>query len=626
MADTPPPDPAPADPLPLKQRTQGAATTTGRAPPDEEAAIRQQIRDLQAQLAAGTQAVDEGEAARAGAYEHAGAPVERELEGEEAGLAHAQQDFPGTTADQVKYHEPLVSPKDYEKLSTMLLAIGLIGGVVSRGNWMGVSATLNGAMSGYLKGHQQYTQDALAEYQREYTAALNHDKEAMAKYEAALRSRTTTINAMIRRLGEIGTEYDHQGVRLAAQRGDLRSLREQIDSMQLGLARLDEEHTRTYTGMVYGLDSARARAAAGGVASQLDPAGSWLAEWATANNYQPVLQLLHSRYTMGLNAGMINQLGHYVIDSGMDPSDMKQAMINNAVQQHVETTVSQRVAGVNRLTESVQELEKQIVQLTVKLNGSGLKPMTATWNDIQRWLGGSADLNQLYRLAQTVGVQYGEAMTMPGSNAQMHATTREWAQNNLEGSFPIPVMQGTLLAMNQEIAATKKALQSTLADARKAVHSGAIYIPPPGSPLTRDKPNWQTEQEWQGYNPAGAPAAAPPAPARLPGAAAPAAGAPPAPAPAAAPATPEAAFSAYIPSHRAVSDITRVSLPELSSAIQYAMRDARVGTTPEARAQGAAALMLLEAEMQRRRSGGKRVYSQAEIDADAKRYHLDDVH
>src|SRR5271165_3625409 len=79
-------------------------------------------------------------------------------------------------------NKPLVDPNDYSKFSAMLVGMAMIAGIASRGNWLGVSQTLNGALKGHLQGDQAAATREWEKYEADYKKAFDQHKELEADY------------------------------------------------------------------------------------------------------------------------------------------------------------------------------------------------------------------------------------------------------------------------------------------------------------------------------------------------------------------------------------------------------------------------------------------------------------
>jgi hypothetical protein len=84
-----------------------------------------------------------------------------------------------------------------------------------------------------------------------------------------------------------------------------------------------------------------------------------------------------------------------------------------------------------------------------------------TINELTRRFGteGARALTRLETLMRTSGIQYMEAITMPGSQGQMHVGTQEVAASMLNPDMSVEQILGTIDAWNLEITQTRGALR-----------------------------------------------------------------------------------------------------------------------------------------------------------------------
>jgi hypothetical protein len=161
--------------------------------------------------------------------------------------------------------------------------------------------------------------------------------------------------------------------------------------------------------------------------------------------------------------------------------------LNLAVQKTAQTNGTNRLLAVGRLTESLQPLESELTMLVTKVNGKGLTAANATFNKIKKQLG-DQDLSELQTLMGSVGRQYIEAVTMPGSNAQLHATAQDWADGQFDPNTNIANLQGVLKGMNLEIGSTKTALVHQVEISQSLVTGQGVTLPVPGAPAAPAAP------------------------------------------------------------------------------------------------------------------------------------------
>lgn len=390
--------------------------------------------------------------------------------------------------------KPIVDEKDFSNFSMGLIAMALVGGAVSRGNWLGVASSLNGALDGYLKGNQARADREFQDYQTKFKEAQAHDEQAQREFESILNNKQLSINAVLNQIKIAAAKYGREDVRQAAEQKSIDGIWRQVEATDRSIATLSEQNERI--AMQLALGNARLKQTGGGEAA-LNDYGKWFVNQTLLGGNDKFLKELQSRYGGAIAADMFNTVGRELQEAGVDPRTLSEAQINNAVQLSVQRQTATRIAGVERLTRSMQDIQSEVTRLVEKVNGTGMRPVNATFNAIESHLGqdGLQDLTELKTLMSTLGRQYIEAVTMPGSNAQLHATAQEWSENVFDPNMNLYGLQGVLKAMNYEIATTSKALGSTLKDAQSAVTDQGMTLPAPGAQPAAQPPGGQLSDE-----------------------------------------------------------------------------------------------------------------------------------
>jgi hypothetical protein len=137
---------------------------------------------------------------------------------------------------------PKVDPKEFEGLGMAIIAMAMISG--TRGNWMGASQALNGAMEGIIKGDQDAAAKQEAEFKQKFEAAKAHDEQALRKYEQILNNRRLTINEMLQQANLVATENEHAEVQAQARVKSIQGLQEAVEKRRTSLLALDERNQR----------------------------------------------------------------------------------------------------------------------------------------------------------------------------------------------------------------------------------------------------------------------------------------------------------------------------------------------------------------------------------------------
>jgi hypothetical protein len=175
---------------------------------------------------------------------------EREMAPLEAKASAMQTDIQGLQPPKPTQPEPWkgkppIDAKDYQQFSWAILGMALIGGAASRGNWLGVSSSLNGALKGYMEGNQQRAEQEFKDYQTKFAEAQAHDQRAQKEFEDILQSKTLSINSMLAQINIAAAKYGREDMRLQAQQKSIDGIWTQVEASDRALAQIDNFHERT---------------------------------------------------------------------------------------------------------------------------------------------------------------------------------------------------------------------------------------------------------------------------------------------------------------------------------------------------------------------------------------------
>jgi hypothetical protein len=385
-------------------------------------------------------------------------------------------------------------PKEYESFSSAVIGMSLLGAALSRGNWSGAIAAMNGALKGYMKGNKERADEAVAEYERKFKAAKDEEAQAQKELREALDSRKDTINEKLQKVRVLATKHHYDDIAAEAQRKSIDGLYKALEHREQMLTGVQQRAEAVDKRIATQKDIHAINAGAGG-GTKLSPEGEWFVTEMAAGGDTSALRAVSSRFGRGMAVPVFNELGKAAMESGQSPREMSVARINQDAQKAALRQATVRLQGVDRLNSSVQTLERRVVELTSALNGQGIPPVNATINAVKQRMG-DGQVQELKTLASSVGRQYVEAITMPGSNAQMHATAQDWATGLLNENMSMSQLQGTLRAMNAEIKATHDALKKQTAEPGAAIKEGGLHVPRPGAPFS-DAEKERRYQEWK---------------------------------------------------------------------------------------------------------------------------------
>ena len=447
-----------------------------------------------------------------GLREQSGARYERDITAIEAEIKN-QSDYAQALIKQEEARnkelpewkpEPPINPQDFMLFGMQLIAMALVGGLRGSGGWQRAASAIDGSLAGYLQGSKEKMEYHWQQYQQEYKRALDMQKQQQKEFEDTLRSNELSTNQKIRELQNTAARYEREDVR---QQGEIQHTLDgydrQITSVDEARARVEVSNARieaTMTAMRERMSTANANATltpeAYAVASYVDE--------ITGKPGGPMTRALYSKYSREFADPAFNML---VVHMKADHPDaslrdiagllVKNGAANNAIQQALNVQ-EKREAAVRRLTESITKIEGRIRTLAAQANLTNVPWVNITWNTLRSGLGteGSAEYIEFQNLIVESATQYMEAITMPGSSAQMHATTAEAARQLLSPNMTMEQIDGVFRAWNTEITITTQSLTQITRDLLEKMVNDPMVSKETGTTNSRN-PNFKIYPDFE---------------------------------------------------------------------------------------------------------------------------------
>lgn len=446
----------------------------------------------------------------AAAFEAERAPLEAGIEADYKSMAQLEAEYAKQPRDLPQWKpEPIVNPKDFEQFSFMLLAMALVGGIRGGEAWTNAATALNGAMDGYITGAKDKMNQQWQEYQQQYRLALDQQKGQQKEFEDSLRARNTSINQKIREQTVLAARYGREDIRVEADmRRDIAGIERQITTVGESITRTESANARLRTSM----EEAMMRANAGNAENNLSSDAGKVASLIDYKTGKPgaLTHALYARYTKQSVVPPFNNMVAEMLGQGRTLDEIASSYIGNEAQWVASRSALRvntiRTTGVQRLTESIGILQVQMLALARKVVPTDTPIANVTLNWLNQYVAGDKDLASLKVLIQTIGRQYMEAVTMPGSNAQLHAGSNDLADQMISANMTFDQINGAIWAMNQEIQATAGSLTKTSA---MLIRSMTEKFPDQPDKPTNLQVDIQRRLDETGEQPAAAPPAAP---------------------------------------------------------------------------------------------------------------------
>jgi hypothetical protein len=137
---------------------------------------------------------------------------------------------------------PIVDPKGFEQFSLGMIGLALIGGAASKSHWMRATATLDGAMKGYLQGSQDVAAQKKEQFDKEYKLAVDKETQQNKEYLDTLSQRDKSIKDILAEAEVVAAKYGMVDAQDAIRRRDLDSSFKVVAQRQTALDNLNQKH------------------------------------------------------------------------------------------------------------------------------------------------------------------------------------------------------------------------------------------------------------------------------------------------------------------------------------------------------------------------------------------------
>lgn len=157
-----------------------------------------------------------------------------------------------------EFHEkPTVDPKEYQQLSMGLLGMALVAGVASKGNWMGATSALNGALKGYADGNQAEAEKNYKDYQTKFAAAKAKSDAEQKEFEQILQNKRLSINDMLAQVKLTAAKYGRDDIRMEAEQKSIDGIWKRVETMDSTIARIADMDQRQRNSLDAALNKAK---------------------------------------------------------------------------------------------------------------------------------------------------------------------------------------------------------------------------------------------------------------------------------------------------------------------------------------------------------------------------------
>jgi len=398
---------------------------------------------LQQDIQAATESAEQRQAALDAQRQQSASSQQAEMAPKEQAVSQQldslQQLKPPPKADLPTYQpKPLVDPKEYQQVSFGLLAMAMIAGIASRGNWMGVNASLNGALKGFLEGNQQRAAKDYQDYKTKFDEAKAKSEGEQKEFAQILENRKLSINEMLTQIKITAAKYGRDDIRMEAEQKSIDGIWKRVETMDQTIYKTQEQNIRFQEALAAKLAAAKTAAGGGGNPEDLQGAIGMATTGAPLNQIVPGYGKAASTQRAAVRDGAIKQIQSE--NPGMTLSQAGQLYAKRQVEYAGgKASVTQLTKMVGATRQAVEQLDFNVDKATEEMRKLGSTDISPVINAIirqeEKWSGDPA-LGGLFYFMNAAATESARLLSGgQASAAQLHQgaaeEAKQWANVNL---------------------------------------------------------------------------------------------------------------------------------------------------------------------------------------------------
>jgi hypothetical protein len=401
-------------------------------------------------------ALDASRTSTAAAREKELAPMEAGVNAQIGELSKVQP--PKQTPLPTYEPKPPVDAKEYQQLSMGLIAMAMIGGIASKGNWMGASASLNGALKGYMEGNQQAAEREYKDYQTKFKEAQAKSQAEQKEFEDILQNKRLSINDMLTQVKVAAAKYGRDDVRAEAEQKSIDGIWRRVEAMDATIARITDADQRQRNG----LDAAMAKRAEG---EFTDGESKLLAAMADKNVSLPA-GLRSQKQIKSTLDGLMKE--HPDLDANGIAEGLKSGKLKLAAETKAASTAGTQIGKVALASNELDSFGDQVIEASKGIPRGTSLTLNGIMQSSEKQLSDPKLLRLKVKL-QALNNAYDQLAARGGTDAAKREHIHELFNSQLSDK----AIQELVKSVKEEAAGAREAANRTIAETSNTSIPGA---------------------------------------------------------------------------------------------------------------------------------------------------------
>lgn len=358
--------------------------------------------------------------------------------------------------------EPIIDGKELNKFAMGIMAMGLIGGVASKGRWMNVASSLNGAMEGYLSGKEEVAKKKYEDYKTQFEAAKAKEQQANKEFEDLLKRRDISIRELQMQYEILAHKWDRVDAIDAVRRKDIQAMYKSVEHYDTSIARLSEQAREADDKIGNKLQLLQMKQELEGGSFDQKDQEYWTGVLQNGGSLPPGL----ARTPAGKK--LVQDVMHGVAHSGISPKQMLSNQAEFQGEKSAQRTVGTQAGKIELASNMLETSLPSMIEAAKKVGLTKSTDLNEIYNAVKAHLSDS-DFSNFSTQLRAATSDYAQFI----GRGRITVHSDQEALRILNDKMGITALQGFEDAVNIERKNVTKAIEMT-----RGKHEGSSDLPP----------------------------------------------------------------------------------------------------------------------------------------------------
>ena len=348
-----------------------------------------------------------------------------------------------------------VDQKELMNSAQVFMVLGALGGLFMRQPMTAALGNMTAAMKGVQEGDAQQYDRAMAEFKTNFDTAMKRNKQLLDERQQVLSDKSLSLTQKMNEIQMLNTKYGVEYARHAdsfnAQLESIKAHETQYWKAKEAEMRIQEHHETMQLARDRMAQAERHYKEGLAAVKAIPPQTiEYYATLSLAGDYSWQIGLARGKAGLALIAAVKDRIPQLAAERHMNPGDQS---VNKAIRDATNKTLIDRTKALAAATQFVHQFGSQaeLVDKYLQPGVGGSVPVINRWIQAGRKsVAGDTDVTAFDTAVRGLAREHQRIVTGVTSNAQLHVSAQETADELLNKDMTAPQIKSTMAVMLEE--------------------------------------------------------------------------------------------------------------------------------------------------------------------------------